>query len=127
MDGVRDWVEVLVGFMAIAAAVLGGFRWAAVYLKTQLGEMIDVKLDEKLDAKLDEKVMPRFEAIDRRFDAMDARFEAIDARFDAMDRRFDAMDVRADAFEATTDLRLKSLESDVHLIKQHLLAGVAAA
>ncbi len=48
----------------------------------------------------------------------DVKFDVVDARFEAMDAKFTA---RLDAMSAVVDHRLGALESDMYLVKQHLL------
>jgi hypothetical protein len=138
MDNVKDSVDLLVAVVALIAALAGFSRWIVHSLDARIESALEDKLEVKLEDKLGEKMTPRFDAVGQRFDAMDQRFEAVDKRFDAVDQRFEAVDKRFDAmdqrlgrleqqletFETVTDIRLKALEGDVHLIKDHLLGRV---
>ena len=131
MGWVNTWIQIFVGVASLTGSFVAGGRW----LLAMLDKRLDAKFDEKFDQQMSAGALgARFNTIDQRFDAMDRRFDAIDQRLDAMDRRFDAVDRRLDGVDhrletlaTVTDVRLKALEDDMHLVKERLLVGSTAA
>ncbi|MCL2613617.1 MAG: hypothetical protein FWD95_10360 [Nocardioidaceae bacterium] len=117
-------VGIAVGVIAIIGAIVAAARWIV--------GRIEHGLVRKIDDTVAAQVGPRFAQIDRRFEQIDRRFEQIDRRFEQIDRRFEQMDARFDHLEskmdhgfAMTEVRLKHLEGDMVLVKQHLLGNAA--
>ena len=120
MNELQVWT--LVGAVVALVGMFGTLMFATFALNRS---MLRSALDA-FAARLD----VRFAAIDARFDAagtrFDARFAAIDARLDAVDARFDGLDSKIDNLANVTDVRLSSLEGDMHLVKAYLLGQRSA-
>ncbi len=119
MEDVAIWLGIIATALGIVVS-LGGFGARAL-------RRFEERILERVDRRLDE-VDRRFDEVDRRFDeaATDAaqRFDRVDERFEALEARLTA---RIDGVERVTDVRLSALETDVRLIKQHLLGSPSAA
>lgn len=73
------------------------------------------------------RVDDKFDALDQKFDALNEKFDAkIDALNDKFDVKFAASDRVLDARLGAINHRLDALESDMRLVKQHLLNPTAA-
>lgn len=146
MDAMNTW-SLVIGSLAALITIIGAM---AAMLRFQL-RAIEVRLDARFqssDAKFD-TIDKRFDAIEHRFEAIDQRFEDVDKRFDQLDEkfttrfadadqkelsRFEALEAKLDAQAQITKIgfdsvehRLGTLESDMHLVKAHLLGRPDAA
>ena len=110
MEHVGTAVGIAVGVIAIIGAIVAAARWIV--------GRIEHGLVRKIDDTVAAQVGPRFAQIDRRFEQIDRRFEQMDARFDHLESKMDH------GF-AMTEVRLKHLEGDMVLVKQHLLGNAA--
>lgn len=100
-----------------------------ISLVVLLWRLIDARFSD-FEKRMDEKLAAmdgRFAGVDEKFAAMDRR---MDERFTAMDRRMDekfaASDRLLDERFGAVDHRLSALETDLTIIKQHLLNPSAA-
>jgi archaellum component FlaC len=156
MDTVNAWIGALLGGFAIVAAVAGAMRWMLHIGLKQVQIIVDKTVDaamagqdgrftgieqrfDQIDRRFD-GIDQRFDGIDRRLDGIDQRFDGIDRRLDGIDQRFDGIDRRLDGIDAdiqrldtkvdhlaeVVDLRMRPLEVDMGLLKQHLLGTPAA-
>lgn len=120
MGVVNDWGQLLASMVAMFAMFVGFARWMV--------RTLDQRIDQKFDEKFDGVLEPRFRAIEERLDRHDARFDSLEAKFDTkVDGLEERLTARIDRVEQVTDVRLKALEGDVHLIKAHLLGSPSAA
>ena len=136
MDTVNAWIGLALGVIGVLAGVGAMLRWAAGWLLRGLDIRIDTKLatfetklDATLDAAFDIKLSPihrRLDGIDTRLDGIDTRLDGIDTRLDGIDGRIDRLDAKVDHIAEVVDLRLRPLEADMALVKQHLLGTPAA-
>lgn len=120
MGQMKDWIDLLVGVVTLLVALAGFSRWTV----RSIDRSLDAKLDARLDAKLAEQVTPRFDALETRVGGLERKVDALDTKMDGVEERLTA---RIDAVEKVTDVRLKALEADMHLVKQHLLGNPSAA
>ena len=106
-------------YTAVVVALFA-FMWRA------MGERLDAferRMDEKMDARLG--------VLDSKMESGHARLEAkIEATRDSLDVKIDGVEerltTRIDALADVTDHRLTALETDMTIIKQHLLGRPAA-
>ena len=127
MNELQVWT--LVGAVVALVGMFGTLMFATFALnRSMLRSALDAfaaRLDVRFAA-----IDARFDAAGTRFDArfaaIDARFAAIDARLDAVDARFDGLDSKIDNLANVTDVRLSSLEGDMHLVKAYLLGQRSA-
>ena len=114
-----ETMTTLLAMLVSVAAVLGAIFGAAAWIIRSLDERVDTKMDRRFTA-FGAEVNERFNKIDERFNEVDERFNKINANFGTVNGNLDHL-------REVTDIRLAGLESDMTIIKRHLLPPAQAA
>jgi uncharacterized protein YlxW (UPF0749 family) len=103
----NEWTALIVGVLAIVSALAGMF---AVMVRA-----LDQRVAITVTTVVHNEIAPLRQQITQ-----------LSTRIDHLDTRIDHLDTRIDHLSEVVDLRLRPLESDMTLIKHHLLGASAA-
>jgi hypothetical protein len=127
MGGVSVWLGLLVNLVTVVGALAG---WGAWIIRS-LDRRFDLRMEARIGA-LETHQTQRADGLDRRLGGLETK---LTGRIDVVETKLtDRIDVvetkltdRIDGLREVTDVRLRALESDMTIIKQHLLGTTSAA
>ena len=125
MDSVNEWVGLLLGVVGVLTGVGAMLRWTSASMLRTLDARIEATLESKLESKLGSMFDAKLAPILHRLDALEARVAALETRADRLEAKVVALDVKVGHIAEVLDLRLRPVESDMRLVKQHLLGTPA--
>ena len=133
MAGVDVWFGVVVNAVAVIGALAATMTWLIRRLDVRIDSRIassESRLGQRIDG-VEAKLAQRIDGLESRIDNVEARLgERIEGVESSLSAKVESAEARLsqkiDGLREVTDVRLRALETDTTIIKQHLLGQTAA-